>query len=274
MRSAIHLHEARAVNCHHDLSVRGPVPDAQCIKDAASVRDQHFGHFGIRRHRQSAEVHEVCTVARPLVIHPDHDCLVHAIPRNVVHDILSAPQVLLHEDCGPNTANHALRTHERAEMGLGLLAAVAQPHALGAGRLHRLYHHRHGLGRREGLDLGPAGPSGLADGAEAGGLDAALLHTFITSVRARAVRPQPHLLRQGISQCHSSLAADDASKHLQAICGGAHGFCGLGNAGLLLDMRVAVQALGVGRHVRAHLRRQLCGPYRENCVAPPGNLGR
>mmetsp|Transcript_22633 Transcript_22633/g.59795 ORF Transcript_22633/g.59795 Transcript_22633/m.59795 type:complete len:361 (+) Transcript_22633:274-1356(+) len=210
VRATVHLDEAGAVGRHHHLAVRGPVLDLQRIQHAADVGDHGLRLRGVRCHRQHAVVHERGAVHGALVVHPDHHRLVHAVPRHVVHHVLLALQELLAQHRGALAAHLLLRAHQNLEVLARLLLRVAQLHAVGASRLHRLHHHRHLLGPQELLHVLQARAPRLAHRPKPRRLHELLLDLLVAALRDLCpVGAHAQVLGQRVRQRHARLAAYD-----------------------------------------------------------------
>mmetsp|Transcript_82619 Transcript_82619/g.223844 ORF Transcript_82619/g.223844 Transcript_82619/m.223844 type:complete len:463 (-) Transcript_82619:1331-2719(-) len=242
VRATVHLDEAGAVGRHHHLAVRGPVLDLQRIQHAADVGDHGLRLRGVRCHRQHAVVHERGAVHGALVVHPDHHRLVHAVPRHVVHHVLLALQELLAQHRGALAAHLLLRAHQNLEVLARLLLRVAQLHAVGASRLHRLHHHRHLLGPQELLHVLQARAPRLAHRPKPRRLHELLLDLLVAALRDLCpVGAHAQVLGQRVRQRHARLAAYDHGRELKLTASLPDGLACLLHGLLLGELRVVNQ---------------------------------
>merc|ERR1712038_27277 len=132
--SAIHFDQARTVRSHHHFGVRRTVRNPHRVQNPSDVRDQNFRFGTIGVDRKSSKVHEFRTVKGTLIVNPHHRGLVHAIPGNVIDNILFAPQEFLTKNRRASSTHLHLAVHENIEMSLRFVDGMTQLHTFRACR--------------------------------------------------------------------------------------------------------------------------------------------
>lgn len=177
VRPAPHFHQTRLVAGiePHDLGVTRPVPTPESVQHAPDILREFGLHDPVLRLVQLHRViHELRAVARPLIIPPDRDALVHALDADVVYHIFGPLHEFLDQYGVVRVPKHRVRAQNLPEPLLTFLHAFGDVHAVRARASAGLEHAPGALLRvvvdpqplAEGLGRGPARAELLLDCSE------------------------------------------------------------------------------------------------------------
>jgi hypothetical protein len=89
----------------------------------------------------AAKIHKGGTMTWPLVIYPEHDCLMNSIPGDMIYNIFFTTQKLLAKNCRAISTIDHLTVHENFKVLLSLFIRMTKLDSIRSSRLHRFENH-------------------------------------------------------------------------------------------------------------------------------------